>query len=852
MKKLFLFVTTLFILYSASAQQMLQSTDSIAMQQWVDSVMASLTPDQRLGQLIMPQIVGGNTPEVKARINQMLSKYHVGGFLFSKGTIASQAQLTRYAQQQSVEHPAFSGGCPLLISIDGEWGLAMRLSDAPKFPRNKVLGELPVSVRDSICYEYGREVARECQLLGIHINFAPVLDINSNPNNPVIGTRSFGASAEDVIAPAIAYAQGLEDGGVLSVGKHFPGHGDTDTDSHKTLPHLSHSREQMYQRELLPFKAYAEAGLGGIMVAHLDVPALAETSGIPSTASRKIVNDILREEFHFNGLIITDGLAMKGASNYPDINVKALLAGNDILLQPTPTDAAWNQLLAARKRGDLPQEIIDAKCRRVLQWKYVLTRNKPSKLTPEKLAAEINNGAAKCLIEQINQYSKKNTPSKPEIDATLEGDKLAADVASTSNSGKSNNTFAKVDSIIYDAIAKEAFPGCQILVAQKGQILYNKAFGWTDHSHKEVVTKNTKYDLASCTKALGTVPALMKTIDIYNIKLSDKLSKYIPEMVGTDKASLTIQQALFHETGMRDSYPFYSQTIDTASYYQNYYSGKKSDYYCIQMDKNTWTPDNLAFDTTYITSQRDARHSVPLAENLFITPSFRDTILQQTIGLPLHRTGRYRYSDLNFVFLRAVIERVSGMKLDQFLYTQLPQFYGKTLTYTPLQRGFDVNLIAPTEDDQSFRHQLLQGHVHDELCAWSGGIEGNAGLFGSAEEIFPIAQMLLDGGKWQEAQFIKESTVRTFTTRKSLTSRRGLGFDKPETVKGKANPCADVCSPATFGHTGFTGTCFWVDPKKDLVFIFLCNRINPHRWNRKLTSENIRPSLQKAVYEVIK
>lgn len=822
---------------------MLQSVDASAMQQWVDSVMQQLTPDQRLGQLLMPQIVGGYTPEVKGRIVQQLSKYHVGGVFFSKGTIASQAQLTRYAQQQSASHIQYSGGLPLLVGIDGEWGLAMRLSDAPKFPRNKVLGELPAEVRDSLCYAYGREVARQCKLLGIHVNFAPVIDVNSNPKNPVIGTRSFGATTDEVIAPALAYARGLEDGGVLSVGKHYPGHGDTDTDSHKALPRLAHSREQMYERELVPFKAYADSGLGGLMVAHLDVPSLSGCEGMPSTASRKIVNDILREEFGFNGLVFTDGLAMKGASNYPDINVKALLAGNDILLQPHPAETAWNQLIAARTRGELTQDTIDAKCRRVLAWKYLLTRNTPNELPVAELAAAINNGSAQQLIAEIERYSA-DAATKTEVDATLQGDQLAAN--------NENNVFRIVDSLVYDAIAKEAFPGCQVLIAQEGKILYSKSYGWTDQSHQNVVTNQTKYDLASCSKAIGTVPALMKAIDLYDIHLSDKLSQYIPALEGTDKATLTIQQALFHETGMRDSYPFYNRTIDTLSYYHRYYYGKRTDYYCVQMDKDAWTPDNLSFDTAFITTKPDARHSLPLARNLYITPSFRDTIMAKIISLPLRNRGRYRYSDLNFVMLRAVIEKASGMPLDKFLYTNLPQLYGKTLTYTPLQRGFSKVQIAPTEDDQSFRHQLIHGYVHDELCAWSGGVEGNAGLFGSAEELFPVAQMLLDGGKWQGEQLITAATAQTFTTRKSKVSRRGLGFDKPETDPKKVNPCADEASPATFGHTGFTGTCFWVDPQKKLVFIFLCNRINPHRWNRKLTSEGVRPALQKAIYEALK
>lgn len=866
-----LLIILLFIsatLNSCFAQNLLLQADQEAMQQWVDSMMQLLTPEQRLGQLLMPQVVGGNTPQVQASIKKDLNSYHVGGFFFSKGTIASQNALTRYAQREAKESAAACAQTPLLIGIDGEWGLAMRLSDASKFPRNKALSNINPSVRDTICYLYGREVARECRILGIHINFAPVLDINSNPNNPVIGTRSFGATVEEVVTPALSYAHGLEDGGVLSTGKHFPGHGDTDTDSHLALPRLSHSKELMTERELKPFAEFANAGLGAIMVAHLDVPSLSEEEGMPSTASKQIVTGILRNEYGFEGLVITDGLAMKGASNYPDICTKALLAGNDILLQPYPIDKQWNELIAARDRGDLPQELIDEKCRRVLAWKYALIINNPIKEQSISrnipLEKKINSPEALKLLELINRLVADSTatlpehdPTAPEIDPTLQTDTALAvkqepEHSVTQLPANSDPRFKELESIIQEAFDMGAFPGCQVLVAQRGEILYNRCFGNISADSQEPVLPTTRYDLASLTKAAGTIPAVMLAVDKYNLKLTDCLSKYIPELKGTDKANITVQQALFHETGLPSGYPFYGMTIDSASVDSQLYKNKMIDPHIIQQDTRTWFHKGLKFNKYWISSTRSNEYPLTIAKDMYIKAEMRDSIMARIARAKLRAPGRYRYSDLNFVLLRAAVEKVSKKTIDQLLYTELPELYNDSFGYQPLEHGVAIEEIAPTENDLALRHQYLRGYVHDELAAWSGGVEGNAGLFGSATKLFPIVQMLLDNGRWEDKQLISEATVRTFTTRKSKVSRRGLGFDKPETNPKKSNPCYKGCSTRVYGHTGFTGSCFWVDPNQQSIFIFICNRVNPHRWNKKLTSENFRPRMQEAVYKALK
>lgn len=341
---------------------------------WVDSVYQSLDLRGRISQLIMPIIYP--RPEDRSALLERLKQERWGGILFQKGLLADQRALTIDLQRAS--------SVPLLIALDGEWGLYMRLKDAPRYPRNKGLGDK----QDLRLIEaYGAEVARQCRLMGIHVNFAPVVDVNSNPKNPVIGTRSFGDTPQRVIDCALAYGRGLERGGILSVAKHFPGHGDTSEDSHKTLPLVSASRERMQRLELAPFRSYFGAGLGGVMTAHLRVPAY-DPSGTPASLSAPITTELLRQELGFTGLVFTDALEMKGAQVPPgsSLAVEALKAGNDVLLGPPSPQRAVAEILEAVQRGEITTAVIETHCKRLLRFKYALIVKKTS---PEASPSEV-------------------------------------------------------------------------------------------------------------------------------------------------------------------------------------------------------------------------------------------------------------------------------------------------------------------------------------------------------------------------------------------------------------------------------------------------------------------------------
>ena len=385
------------------------------MTHWVDSVFKTLNTEEQLAQLIMPIVYPSQDTQVIKREEQRFSKFKWGGILYQKGLMAHQLIMNKRLQQ--------TNSIPLLIALDGEWGLYMRLKDAPRFPRNLGLG---LAGDAQMLYEYGREIARECRLMGIHVNFAPTVDVNINPLNPVIGSRSFGSNPSVVSQLSEAYALGLEDGGVLSVAKHFPGHGDTSEDSHKTLPIVQATRKRLELVELAPFKHYINSGLGGIMTAHLRVPAL-ENRSIPSSLSPNVCTDLLKKDLGFQGLIFTDGLEMEGVQTQSlgDIGVAALLAGNDILLGPASPEAQLNNLVLAYWDGRLPAKLIEEKVRKVLAYKYrLIISERSSTATAETINKLIWTSSAKNLQQKLWMHSLYTIHKAPEAQALLNSNKI--------------------------------------------------------------------------------------------------------------------------------------------------------------------------------------------------------------------------------------------------------------------------------------------------------------------------------------------------------------------------------------------------------------------------------------------
>jgi beta-N-acetylhexosaminidase len=370
-------------------------TDQAA--RWADSVMKKMNVEERIAQLFMVAAYSDSRKQKPKEIITLIRKHKIGGLIFFQGGPVRQAKLTNYYQRISK--------VPLMISIDGEWGLAMRLDSTVAFPRQMTLGAIQ---DDSLIYKMGREVARQCKRLGIHVNLAPVADVNNNPLNPVISTRSFGEDKDNVARKCLMYMKGMQDEGVLANAKHFPGHGNTDSDSHKTLPTVGSGKEEMDSLELFPFRQLINQGLGSMMVAHLFIPAYDTTANQASTLSRNVVTGLLKDQLKFKGLVFTDALNMKGVSKYykpGEVDVKALLAGNDVLLFAEDVPKAIAQIKQSIRDSLITQAEIDARCKKILMAKYWcgLGKYKPVKL--KNLVSDLGPPSAELLNRQLIEAS---------------------------------------------------------------------------------------------------------------------------------------------------------------------------------------------------------------------------------------------------------------------------------------------------------------------------------------------------------------------------------------------------------------------------------------------------------------
>jgi beta-glucosidase-like glycosyl hydrolase/CubicO group peptidase (beta-lactamase class C family) len=370
------------------------STHTSSEKIWVDSVFQTMDLDRQIGQLIMLRAHSDRGADHIAHVKDEIKKYHVGGLCFFQGTPEKQLQLTNEYQQLS--------GLPMMVSMDAEWGLGMRLpKQTISFPKQLALGAIR---NNQLIYDMGAEIAREMHRLGVNVSFSPVLDVNNNPNNPVINTRSFGEDRYNVTMKGYQYMRGLQENGILASAKHFPGHGDTGSDSHYNLPVISHGRARLDSLELYPFQALIRYGIGSIMAAHLQIPALDDRPNRPSSLSKPIVYDLLRQEMGFTGLVFTDGLEMKGVTNHygnGEVEAEAIAAGSDILLLPESTPDAISAIKRYMEEGKISAADIERKVRRVLLSKYRLGLTKAKFPSAANLRGELNSPEAYALKQTL-------------------------------------------------------------------------------------------------------------------------------------------------------------------------------------------------------------------------------------------------------------------------------------------------------------------------------------------------------------------------------------------------------------------------------------------------------------------
>jgi len=963
----FFFAVVCLSAFSQDRNPLIVKKDFQNQKKWVDSIYDSMTLEEKMGQLFMADIFSSDPKAKTDKIKDLITNYHLGGIIFSKGGPVRQAKLNNEFQSLAK--------IPLMIGMDAEWGLAMRLDSTYAFPWNMTLGAI---TDNKIVEKIGRRIGEQSKRLGVHINFAPVVDINTNPKNPIIGNRSFGEDRDNVTEKSLSFMKGMQSAGILGSAKHFPGHGDTDMDSHKTLPTVDFSRERLDTLELYPYKKLINEGLNSVMVAHLNVPALEIQMNYPSSLSSKVVTDLLKNELGFNGLIFTDALNMKGASDFKkpgEIELAAFLAGNDILLISEDVPKAMEFLINSYNEQVITEKRLAYSVKKILYAKYKVGLNNykpvktayliddlnsvnddtlyeeaidnaltvikndrailPIKDLQEKKIAYINFGddSGETFLSELRKYGKVDWVKANSLDdyiqklkaynyviigfhksnenpwkkfeftenelvwlyeiartntvildvfarpyamldlkttANFEGvvmsyqnseisQKLSAQLIFGAREAKGKlpvslgedfplNTILKtkslrrlqygtpesvginsyklnkIDSLAMLGISEGMYPGAQVLVARKGKVIYQKNFGHHEYNSKNEVKDSTVYDLASLTKILASLPLVMQLVDKKELSMNTKLSEMLPEYKNSNKANITLKEMLSHYARLKAWIPFYRHTFNEEK------TGISSKYYSDIPDKD---------------------FNVQVADKLYMRRDYMDTIFKTIRESDLNSRLEYKYSDLPYYILKKYLERKFAKPMELIVQENIYESLGANyMTYLPLEK-FSKENIPPTEQDNIFRNQKVQGYVHDQGAAMLGGVSGHAGLFSNANDVAKLMQMYLWKGFYGGERYFNPDVLDLFNTcyycYKNV--RRGVGFDKPQL--GTSGPTCGCVSMTSFGHSGFTGTFAWADPEAEIVYVFLSNRTFPDAENRKLIQTDLRSKIQEAIYEAI-
>lgn len=418
--------------------------------------------------------------------------------------------------------------------------------------------------------------------------------------------------------------------------------------------------------------------------------------------------------------------------------------------------------------------------------------------------------------------------------------------ASPSSVGFSDTLISRLDSIVGLNINRHSFPGCQIVVVKDGYIVVNGSYGHLSYTHgSPKVTDATLYDLASMTKATATAAGLMVAYDRGLYQLDVPIAKYMPELAGNEIGKLTPRELMHHETGMPATLNTYSLMVDSTSFSGKLLGYKYGKPYTVKIDKNVYGNRDARLRADIFRKKRSEDYYIEVAKGIFGGDSMR-RVISDAVYSSVPGNKKYRYSCLNFCVLKDMEERLTGKSHDRLLYKSVFEPLGAvSIRFRPSDHG-SVENIAPTETDDFMRRQLIHGFVHDEIAAYSGGVQGNAGLFSDALDVAKLCQTWLNGGTYGGVRIFSPSTVDLFVREKSQTVDRGLCFDRASRLRSMDK----IGLPeGTFGHTGFTGTCFWVDPENRIIVVFLCNRINPSRDNPAFNELSPRVAILNAVYE---
>jgi len=911
---------------------------------WAETQLAQMTLDEKVSQMFSVWASGHfqNVDEKSYwQLVDFVEEFQVGGVIFGPGELMAQAVLTNDLQQRAAR--------PLLVAQDMEWGPGMRLDEASTFPPAMAIG---ATRTPEYAYLAGYATAREARTLGTHQVYAPVADINNNPENPVINIRSYGENPELVAQMTSDAVRGLQIGGAIATVKHFPGHGDTGTDSHLDLPVIPFSRARLDTLELVPFRAALQAGVESVMTGHLSFPALEPDSTVPATLSPIITEGLLRNELGFDGLVVTDALDMQGVTkNFGagETAVRAIEAGTDMLLMSEDPYVARKAILDAIESGRLSEARIDRSVRRILQEKEEMQLHHGRLVSMEAVQTYVSQRAHKVLEDEIaresitllrndgdllpltppdgrrvlvvtlndsenpyvgntfirelrdgpsiggvavrrlhsnsdaedydaviadatrfdvvvvasflrvrswsgriglpdeqaeflneitqvetpvaltafgNPYAVMSVRHLPTAYLAAYGTRRASQQAAaqaltgqTGTPGKLPVTIPnrygygsgihleqvsprvdapeaigmdgrqlyRIDSLMHDGMLNKAFPGAAIAVGRGKTIAKLDGIGYYTYEAKKEVTPHSRYDLASLTKVVATTTAAMKLYEAGTLDLDAPVVDYLPEFGQNGKEAVTIRQLLAHASGLKP----------------------------------------------YLAPEERGPSPQAVVDTIMAEP------LQYEPGT------ESRYSGLGIITLMQIIEKQSGQDFATFCEEEIFRPLGMYSTgFRPVDQ-VDESIVPATDTTGT----LIQGFVHDPVAQHMDGTSGNAGLFSTAEDLARFATMLVNDGRIYGRPFLQNETIDLFTRRVDDVpgSTRALGWDT-KSDEGYSS-AGERFGNQSFGHTGYTGTSFWVDPEQDLYAILLTNRVYPDDTDRQISQ--YRPQFADIVYQAL-
>ena len=910
---------------------------------WAERQLRQLSMAEKIAQLFIIRLDGffqnAQSPSYR-ETTALVEEFGAGGMMFGPGTPMTQITMANDLQRKAE--------IPLLVSQDTEWGVGMRIDEATTFPPAMALG----AARDaSLAYRVGHATAQEARALGVHQIYAPVADVNNNPENPIINIRSFGENPALVGTMASAFAEGARAGGTIATVKHFPGHGDTDIDSHMALPVLRFDRARLDSLELVPFRQVLDGGVGSVMTGHLALPELEPDASVPASLSKNVTTGLLREDLGFDDLIVTDALNMNAVRREFGVGetaVRVLASGADLILMSEDPWLAHDAVETAVRAGRIDTSRINASVRRVLNAKAELdlherryvpldtTRDRVDRRSHGVLAGTVarrsltllNNkddllpltapdeydamvvklsdsaapGEGDAFVDALAEYPAIESLSVRRLDPRSDSadvadhldaarthdlvvvpsslrvrawsgsigfndrhrrflDSLLADgppvvlaafgnpyaptgltpqpeaviaaysagrpsqraaaqaiVGAASTPGRlpvtipdfaergagqtlpggtprlghpeevgmDGRRLAQVDSVLRQAMLKEAFPGAAVAVGRGDVIPKLEGHGYYTYDQKKPVQTTSQYDVASLTKGVATTTAIMLLTERDRIALDAPVARYLPDFAQNGKDAVTVRQLLSHSSGLKP------------------YLGP---------DERGPTPQALL-----------------------------DTVMAQA---PAYAPGTTsRYSGLNFIMLMQIVETVTDRAFETFCKEEIfdPLGMDETRFYSTRR---DAHWVVPTTDTTGTEYR---GSVHDPMARALDGVSGNAGLFSTARDLARFAYMLTHEGRIDGRQFLEAETIETFTQKADVPgSTRALGWDT-KSPEGYSS-AGDRFDISSFGHTGYTGTSLWVDPTQDLFVLLLTNRVYPDDTSKRI--QQVRPKVANEVYESI-